>query len=207
MIRASDQAAERGWPLLAYNPLLFVIYHVHARDSAPAIVAGLRAEFPGARTWVDVGAGGGEISAAARREGVAVVACEHSPFGRALARFQHVDARPFDLERRPPADVGSADLAFSFEVAEHLPRRLGFELVEFLVGVAPDVVFSAAPPGQGGVGHVNEQPREYWIEAFAAAGAHHDAAASERLRDRIASRPPVKPWYRDNAMVFRRRPA
>lgn len=202
----SEFASRREWRLAAYNPLLFAFYHVVARDNAPGVISAVLDTFPDAHTYLDVGAGSGAFSAEARRRGVYVTACEHSPFGRTIAKLQGVDARPFDLERHPPAKVGVADLALCLEVAEHLPPEMAPGLVRFLVSRAPRIVFSAAHPGQGGTGHLNEQPKEYWIRQFEEAGASFDPDASRRLSQSLRRHRQTKPWYRDNALAFRARP-
>jgi hypothetical protein len=56
------------------------------------------------------------------------------------------------------------------EVAEHLPASGAPSFVADLARLAPVVAFSAAIPGQGGEGHVNEQWPEYWERLFAASG-------------------------------------
>jgi len=96
-------------------------------------------------------------------------------------------------------DIQSADLAMSLEVREHLPPSMGHNLVVSLVRSAPLTIFTAATPGQGGSGHVNEQPSEYWIEEFAGLGRYLDVAATTELRSRC--RPEVKgsPWLAANA--------
>jgi hypothetical protein len=58
------------------------------------------------------------------------------------------------------------DLALCLEVAEHLPSRTSAQLVRGLTDLAPIALFSAAVPGQGGTGHVNEQWPEYWRNLF-----------------------------------------
>jgi SAM-dependent methyltransferase len=68
-----------------------------------------------------------------------------------------------DLDRR-------FDLAVSVEVAEHLPESAAGDLVDLLCQAADAVVFSAAIPGQGGTGHINEQPQSYWARLFARNG-------------------------------------
>jgi SAM-dependent methyltransferase len=203
VLGSSEFAARRGWSLATYNPALFAFYHVVSRESAPGVVAAVADTFPHARSYLDVGAGSGAFSAEARRRGKYVVACEHSPFGRAFARAQQLDARPFDLEADPPADVGVADVALCLEVAEHLPPAMGENLVRFLIRHAESIVFSAAHPGQGGTGHINEQPKQYWITLFEDAGAQHDVEASRSLVRRMGRRRIPKPWYESNAIVFR----
>ncbi len=55
------------------------------------------------------------------------------------------------------------DLAICLGVCEHLPKAKSLSVVDFLVGSAPVVLFSAAIPGQGGVNHINEQWQSFWI--------------------------------------------
>jgi SAM-dependent methyltransferase len=86
VLGSSEFAARRGWSLATYNPALFAFYHVVSRESAPGVVAAVADTFPHAQSYLDVGAGSGAFSAEARRRGKYVVACEHSPFGRAFAR-------------------------------------------------------------------------------------------------------------------------
>ncbi len=108
--------------------------------------------------------------------------------------FQSRDlAQPIDLGRR-------FDLVQSLEVAEHLPEDRAACFVESLVRHSDIVLFSAAPPGQGGVGHINEQPYEYWARVFAAEGY----ALFDVIRPAIADEPNVRPWYRYNTLLFAR---
>ena len=60
------------------------------------------------------------------------------------------------------------DLALCAEVAEHLEEKNADTLVDSLVGLSNDIVFTAAVLGQGprSIGHINEQLPEYWIEKF-----------------------------------------
>ena len=90
------------------------------------------------------------------------------------------------------------------EVAEHVEPALGDALVEFVAPLAPTVVFTAAHPGQGGLDHVNEQPREYWIERFDRAGSRHRDDLASRFAEALERHGPVSPWLVENAMVFER---
>src|SRR5262249_48124778 len=74
-------------------------------------------------------------------------------------------------DRRSPLRLGRrCGLALSLEVAQHLPAACAEAHVGALTGLAPAVLFSAAVPYQGGVGHVNEQWPAYWARLFAARG-------------------------------------
>jgi SAM-dependent methyltransferase len=190
-----------GW--LTYNPLRMRLYHQFAVRDAPGVMGALEREFADAHTYLDVGAGSGAFAAEAVRRGHPTLACEHSWFGRRLARRQGVVAIPFDLELEPPAATSEVvDLAYCFEVAEHVPPGLGDRLVSFLAAAAPTVVFTAAPPGQGGTGHVNEQPQGYWIERFERAGLDHDPVRSDRVSAALVQEGVQDEWLVKNVMVF-----
>jgi hypothetical protein len=45
------------------------------------------------------------------------------------------------------------------------------------------VIMSGATPGQGGYHHVNEQPREYWIDKFAEYGFTYDPITVQEIID------------------------
>ena len=195
----------RGVRWLLYNPLLFAWFHAVNRRVAPGLIASLRSVFPDARRFADVGAGSGGMAAYAKKAGLDVVACEHSAVGRLFARAQGVRSLPFDLAADRPSELGpEADIAYCIEVAEHMPADMGDRLVSFLTQAAPTVVFTAAHPGQGGQGHINEQPQEYWIERFDRAGMTYAADRTARLRDELVANLRHGRWIPDNLMVFER---
>ena len=67
---------------------------------------------------------------------------------------------------------------------------------------ASDVVlFSAAVPHQGGVGHINEQRQSYWADLFEAEG--YDAL--DVIRPAVWSNTAVRFWHRQNLLLYVRR--
>lgn len=89
-------------------------------------------------------------------------------------------------------------VALCLEVAEHLPPERADSFVAELTGLAPICVFSAAVPGQGGAGHLNEQWPAYWRERFAANGfVQHDI-----LRASLWEEPMVAWWYAQNLFIY-----
>jgi hypothetical protein len=90
------------------------------------------------------------------------------------------------------------DLAISLEVAEHLAPERGQPFVEDLCRCADVVLFSAAIPFQGGIGHLNEQWQDYWIKIFTAQGY----AACDAIRPRLWNNQAIDVWYRQNSIVF-----
>lgn len=105
--------------------------------------------------------------------------------------FRHDLNLPFDLGRR-------FDLVQSLEVAEHLPAAAAAGFVASLVRHSKRVLFSAAPPGQGGENHINEQPYDYWRALFAV----HGYKPIDWLRPLLANDSAVARWYRYNLMIY-----
>jgi hypothetical protein len=97
----------------------------------------------------------------------------------------------------PFPDLGTFDLAISFEVAEHLPANRAAGFIADLCSLAPVVAFSAAIPGQGGTGHINEQWPAYWCDLFAGCGYQVTGA----LRWEIWNDDNIENWYRQNLIV------
>ncbi len=86
------------------------------------------------------------------------------------------------------------DLAICLEVAEHLSVTTADILVNSLVQLSNNIIFSAAVPGQGGQNHINEQWPKYWQEKFQNKGyTFYDA-----IRPLIWDNENIKPWYRQN---------
>ncbi len=92
----------------------------------------------------------------------------------------------------------SFDIAMSLEVAEHLPEERASSFVKDLCTLAPVIFFSAAVPGQGGSGHINEQWPSYWVKKFAENGY----GCFDIIRPKYWNDENVSWWYRQNAFVF-----
>lgn len=88
-------------------------------------------------------------------------------------------------------------LVFCLEVAEHVTPPAGAHLVSELARVAERVLWSAAIPGQGGDGHVNEQAPAYWNHLFNA----HGWFLSDPFRLALWNDERVAPWYRQNLLL------
>jgi len=62
-------------------------------------------------------------------------------------------------------DAGQFDCCMSIEVAEHLLPEKTDMFLDNITSAAKDmIIFTAAPPGQKGTGHINEQTRDWWID-------------------------------------------
>jgi SAM-dependent methyltransferase len=148
---------------------------------------------------VDIGCGEGAWLAAFLRAGCRGVGVDgpHVDPGRLLVPPECF--RAYDLEQplAPLFDGERFDLAVCLEVGEHLSPGRADGLVDDLSALSDRLLFSAATPGQGGVGHVNEQPHAYWTSRFEDRGY----AATTALR-RVACDDDVASWYRENLFLL-----
>jgi SAM-dependent methyltransferase len=135
------------------------------------------------RVLVDVGCGNGGISAAFIRQGCKEVFAFDGSLdavkiarGRGLTQVQQLD---FIKAQEIPAH---GDLCICCEVAEHIPEKHAAHLCRLLSKPAPTLVFTAAPPGQGGHLHVNLKPRSWWVELMRQNEMIYNEQAVERVR-------------------------
>jgi 2-polyprenyl-3-methyl-5-hydroxy-6-metoxy-1,4-benzoquinol methylase len=170
--------------------------------SFAVMAAGLVAQYHPARV-VDIGCGSGAFGQQLLAHGVReVFGFDQSADAVALARENGLTgADVLDVTTANSVPM-TADVCTSFEVAEHVPGMYARRLVELLAGSAPAVVMTAAPPGQGGHLHVNEQLPDYWIELMSRHGMTFDAAATVALK--AAWHGKVAAHYHDNLLAFRR---
>lgn len=152
----------------------------------------------------DVGCGSGGISAALRDSGVEKI----YPFDFSQASVDMTRKRGFSNAQRldltqAKSIPATADLCLCLEVAEHIPRKFERHLVCLLSRVAPVLVFTAAPPGQGGHLHVNLRSQDYWKKLFREQGLEHDNFSHQHMLCMFGGR--MIRDYSTNLLVFRRR--
>ena len=181
----------------SYTPRYYNAFGSGSRSSAEVIVPMLMEWFkPG--SVIDLGCGIGEWLATFAAAGVKEIRgvdgeyVDRGQLAIADAVFQSHDLEtPYRPGRR-------YDLAMSLEVAEHLDEPQGEALVAALVESADVVLFSAAPPHQAGVRHINRQWPPYWSRFF----KKHRYAAVDALRPRIWTDTRVDWWYRQNTVMY-----
>ncbi|HTH47978.1 MAG TPA: class I SAM-dependent methyltransferase [Candidatus Limnocylindria bacterium] len=115
---------------------------------------------------------------------------------KGISRANHPERiRQHDLEK--PLDLGRRfDLLWCFEVVEHIRPGKVDVLLDTIVRHSSLIVVSAARPGQGGDGHFNEQPPEYWLERMQRRGF-------ELLRDETKALQAIPETHSGNMLVFR----
>src|SRR5438105_6607867 len=186
----STEGQPRSAPLSPYISLNSV--------RSAEVVVPIVLEYVRARSVVDFGCKHGEWLSVFRAHSVNRIMGFDRP--KRLERGLMIDPAEFAVaDLAQPVTIDARfDLAVCIEVAEHLPQTSAASLVRSLTAAAPAVLFSAAIPGQGGHGHLNEQPRQYWIDLF-----QHDGFASfDCLRPRIWKNGQVAWWYRQSLFMF-----
>lgn len=172
-------------------------YEMVKKEALPSarVVVPLVVEAFAPKSVVDVGCGQGVWTAEFKAAGCSVMGVDGD-----YVSIPHLEIDPSEfhaMDLNHPVDLGTHDLAVSLEVAEHLEPSRARGFVEDLCRAAPVVLFSAAFPGQGGIGHVNEQPIGYWVDLFSA----QSRIVSGALRWMVWDDPEVAPYYKSNLLV------
>lgn len=146
------------------------------------------------RTILDVGCGTGISLDYFTGKGMEVRGLEGSALAISKARYPTL-IRQHDLNA--PLDLGEKfDLVWCFEVAEHIHPRYVSALLATLTNHGDRILLSAARPGQGGLGHLNEQEPAYWIALMQERGftLSHEIERYRALPDHFA----------ENILIFER---
>lgn len=180
-----------------YDTRFFLSQELGSRTSA-AIVVPLVLDLFSVRSVIDVGCGLGGWLRAFEENGVTdYLGVDGDYINQDMLQIPADRFKAHDLATLPSIER-RFDLACSLEVGEHLPEACADWLVATLVGAAPVVLFSAALPGQGGTGHINEQWPSYWHHLFAS----HGYVAVDCIRPLIHTDERIEFWYRQNILVF-----
>ena len=180
----------------------FYAEEMYAEDtSSPsaAVIVPMIIELIHASSVLDVGCGRGAWLRAFLANGIDTVVGLDGDYIKPETLLIPADRfRPTDLGSKFEIPAQHFDLVTCLEVAEHLPERHSKYLVSKLVSAAPHVLFSAAPPGQWGGGHINCKPLSYWRRLFEEFGFKTLDPVRPRTRDdrRVAW------WYRQNMVMF-----
>jgi SAM-dependent methyltransferase len=168
----------------------------HTAHAAARLLAALPKDLA-RRSVADIGCGTGTFLAAALADGATeAFGMEGDWVTREMLDDPRIVFAAQNLEQRFTGP--RVDLAMSLEVAEHLSPARAAGFVADLVTLAPAILFSAAIPGQGGVGHSNEQWPSYWAGLFAA----HGYRPFDGLRPQIWTDDAIPAWYRQNAVLY-----
>jgi hypothetical protein len=148
------------------------------------------------KTALDIGCGPGTYVDAMRELGIAATGIDtdervvNKPHLRQQSLFELTDA---------------AEVVLCLEVAEHIAEEKADSVathVASAVKYGGTLIWSGAQPGQGGTGHINCQPKDYWHGRLGAYGLRRDKAAEARLVEYAKSGYHMG-WFVQNVMVFK----
>ena len=152
---------------------------------------------------IDAGCGSGRILFNLRELGCKRV--HGIEYSKAAFEFMNASIKDYchqgDMTDKSFEVDNKYDVAICTEVAEHIPPVKSRSLVRNLCKCSDIIVFSAAPVGQGGTGHINCRPYEYWISLFKDDGYYYDALTTDKLKGLLKSKS-VSKFYVNNIMVF-----
>ncbi len=99
------------------------------------------------------------------------------------------------------------DCVISFETAEHIEPSGSEQFVKNICNAVSDnglILFTAAPIGQDGCGHINCQPKEYWINLFLGCGVHIEMYGANDEIPRAFEHLQAPKYICDNLIVFKK---
>ena len=99
-------------------------------------------------------------------------------------------------------------MAVCMEVAEHIPANNSSRLVQNITDSSNNFVWwTAAPPGQGGTGHINCRDVCYWIREFESCGFIPKWEMTYEVKAQLLKISDIVQfysWFRDNLTIFKR---
>lgn len=155
---------------------------------------------------VDFGCGDGSLLSEFAKAGVGGIGYEFSKAGLRRCQKRGVSAVELDFRKHIlPTPLPKGAVVVCLEVAEHLPREDADFLIVLLSCCEGSkwLVFAAATPGQGGEGHLNEQPHDYWRAKLEAQDWRFSSSFTEHQRA-IWRKGGVAFYYWQNLQIFER---
>lgn len=158
---------------------------------------------------IDIGCGIGDLVAEFISLGYKAQGVEGSKYSLGFAVPPPGAIMVHDMRKEIDVDMFNVPykLLTCFEVAEHLEEEYANTFVFNLCILSDTIVMSAAPPGQGGIGHVNCQPLEYWEKKFSTFNYGYSAHYTNALRSYWTpwrKKPGIKAFF-ENLMIFKKK--
>lgn len=149
------------------------------------------------KSVIDFGCGIGSFIEGMKKEGCQVIGYEYSKDAK---EFTSSSLSPYihyiDLTKHEI--YNPKEFSICVEVAEHLEEKHSEHLVKMICDNTKKLaIFSAAGVGQEGHGHINCQPKQYWVNLFEKQGFRE--SKTEQMLETWRKAPK---YYLDNLMCF-----
>ncbi len=148
---------------------------------------------------LDIGCGPGTYVYALRDKGIEATGIDIDQRTIDKPFLQYCDL--FEYKLPNPTDI-----VLCLEVAEHINSSMNTKIVESVTANLKDdglLIWSAAAPGQGGIGHVNCQSRDFWVHQFTSVGLQVYEEAYNDLMYYLSDKYRMG-WFMNNAIVFKK---
>ena len=145
---------------------------------------------------LDIGCGPGHFVNSFRAEGIDA---------HGLDIDDRVHGKPY-LEYKSLFDIDTeqAEVVVCMEVAEHIEQARELEVAQKVAQTVKDtLIWTAAVPGQGGIGHINCKPKEEWSEILTKCGLTRNYTKEQQLIDDMRKGYHMG-WFTNNLLYFER---
>lgn len=164
------------------------------------------AKFLNIQSITDFGCGNGYLLEGLKSQGAKVIGYE--AFLEEAWNFIPEDLRPFIKKDSVINRIltPQTQYSMSIEVAEHIESQFSQCLVENLCSCASErILFTAAPPGQEGTGHINCQLKDYWISLFACYDFEYNSILVNSILEQMRKEKIKERWIGKNLLIFERK--
>lgn len=184
------------------DPIVFDSNSLQRREEFKAdyeILASSLSEHIDFETVLDIGCAQGLLMKPLLRKGYSVRGVEVSE--------DVVEFLPKKIQKRVVLGdfekaTGDYDLVCCVEVAEHIDPNRSTELVEKICDLSNrHIYFTAAPPTQGGHGHINCRPHSHWINWIESYDWELKKCTTKKIR-RDLNKVEKTEWLAENSFVF-----
>ncbi|MBI4779469.1 methyltransferase domain-containing protein [Candidatus Falkowbacteria bacterium] len=155
------------------------------------------------KSVIDIGCGIGVYLAEFKANNIKIIGFDGSP-AAIIGSLAGDKIKLHDLCR--PLKLSSKfDLCLCLEVAEHLEKNCAQTLISTLTGLSSTIICTAATPGQGplSIGHINEQPPEYWQKLFGQKNFKLDKELTKKIKREMKKKKIIW-WLTKNLMIFKK---
>ena len=185
---------EQGWYELDNDRLDYEAMEIEEKPFADRLAVFIEELKP--KRVLDLGCGPGMYVYSLRDQGINATGYD---IDSRVKNKEHLICKSlFEIEEK-------ADFVMCLEVAEHIDNILSEDIVQAVKRCTTPggtVLWSAAAPGQGGVGHINCQTKKFWDKLFAKHNMARDDILERYLLTYITDGYHMG-WFVNNFMIFK----